>query len=208
MNTKKRLVASLVVCLFASACSGSDGGEKDIGGGKDTGGGADGTVHQADGSVPSGFTKASCEKAMDRFIGAACPDASYWTKLKNSACSALNTSQSTSHCATPLQKANSAVPNLQGATFSCVMGATDTTSVAAVDVLLGVLCVATVNNNDCAGVSCKYNSDCPSNYSCNDAIKRCYRKDASFCVGLPCKYNMDCPTGLTCNNGTGQCNAT
>jgi hypothetical protein len=88
------------------------------------------------------------------------------------------------------------------------MGSTDTTSVEAVDVLLGVLCVSSVNHNECAGVVCKYSTDCPSGYTCNDATGRCVSKSASFCVGLPCKYGMDCPTGLTCNNGTGQCNAT
>ena len=108
-------------------------------------------------------------------------------------------------CATPLTRAKACHAQFQTAALACVLGSTDSSDPCAVDVLLGVLCVSTMNSNFCAGVTCTYNSDCPSNYSCNDRTKRCVNNSAN-CTGLPCTYNSDCPTGQTCNNGTGQCN--
>lgn len=179
-----------------------DGGEGDAG--RDAAGGGD--TSRGDAGNNTSLTQANCNSAMDMLAAAGCSDSSYWTQMKNHACTRLSTNLTTTHCQTPLQRAQSSYPDIQGGDFYCNGGSTDSTSVAAVDVLLGVLCAATVNNNDCAGVTCQYNSDCPSEYSCNDATERCYQNSASFCAGLPCIYNSDCPDNLTCNDGTGQCN--
>ncbi len=147
---------------------------------------------------------AECETDMARFEAANCSDQSGWTMVKTTICPKLPNTTSML-CETPLTKAKACHAQFQTAQLACVLGQTDSTDPCAVDVLLGVLCVAAMNNNTCAGATCMYNSDCPTGYSCNDKTDRCVNTSAS-CVGLPCTYNADCPTGQTCNNGTGQCN--
>lgn len=68
----------------------------------------------------------------------------------------------------------------------------------------GTACASAVNDTDCYSVSCKYNQDCPSGWSCNNKTEKCFNTSAK-CGGLPCRYNQDCPSGFTCNNALEVC---
>lgn len=143
---------------------------------------------------------------MDKFIAPGCADVANWRGLKMQ-CSRIPSPNATALCGAPLQKAKACHSQFvtQG-TVACVGPTTDTNETCGADVVLGVLCAATVNAGPCAGVQCMYNSDCPSGWTCNDKTDRCVQTSAR-CPGLPCRYNADCPTGFTCNNATEQCNA-
>jgi hypothetical protein len=151
----------------------------------------------------SPWTEAECNQDMDHFVAAGCQDASMFTALKSS-CAMLMTSMSSALCEEPLSRADAAHDEFQSAQLFCSVGQTDTDSTSAVNVLLGVLCVTTVNNVNCAGMACNYDADCPNGYGCNSATDYCV-KDNAACVGLPCEYNADCPNGMTCNSATEQC---
>lgn len=205
----------LCVVVLAVACgapepAGVGGGVGGAGGGSAAGGGAGGgTAGGAGGGAGGGaasaaLTVAECETDMGRFEAANCADQSGWTMAKTTVCPKIPNATS-ALCAAPLTKAKACHAQFQSAALACVLGATDSSDPCAVDVLLGVLCVAAMNNNACAGASCMYSTDCPTGYTCNDKTDRCVNTSAS-CVGLPCLYGTDCPTGQTCNNATGQCN--
>ncbi len=184
--------------------SGTGGGTSGTGGGTSgTGGGTSGT---GGGSSSATWAIAECEAAMDKFANANCADRQSWLGFK-AQCQRLPSPNSTALCETPLSRAKACHAQFisQGTVF-CNGPNTDTNETCGADVVLGILCAATVNAGPCAGVACMYNSDCPSGWSCNDQTRRCFQTSAR-CPGLPCKYNADCPTGLTCNNATGQCNA-
>lgn len=195
-------VLGAVLVLMACGPSGSTGVGGGEGGG--AGGGMAGGAGGGGGSGAATLSVSECETDMAKFEGANCADQSGWTMMKTTLCPKLPNATA-ALCETPLKKAKACHAQFQSATMVCTLGQTDSADPCAVDVLLGVLCVATMNSNQCAGISCMYNSDCPTGYACNDKTDRCVSSSAS-CIGLPCKYNADCPTGLTCNNGTGQCN--
>lgn len=187
--------------------SGTGGGFSSTGGGSSsTGGGAAGGGAPGGGAA-TGWTAASCDAAMEKFASASCADRQSWLDLKVSACAKLGNTNSTALCGAAMSKANACQAQFvsQGM-VACTAFGTDTNDTCGVDVVLGALCAATVNNVACAGVTCQYNSDCPTGWTCNDQTDRCVQTSAR-CPGLPCRYNADCPTGFTCNNGTGQCNA-
>lgn len=187
--------------------SGTGGGMVQMGGGSSGGGAASGGGTSSGGGTASGaWTQAGCDAVMDKFASANCADQQNWLGLKVAACAKLSNATSVALCSTAFTKAKACEAQFvsQGM-VACLGPATDTNDTCGADVVLGALCAATVNNGQCAGVQCQYNSDCPSGWTCNDQTDRCVNTSAS-CPGLPCRYNADCPTGFTCNNGTGQCN--
>lgn len=190
--------------------SGTGGGTSGTGGGTaQTGGGSAGGGTASGGGAASGaWTQAGCDAVMEKFASANCADKQNWLQLKVAACAKLSNTTSVALCSTAFTKAKACEAQFvsQGM-VACVGPATDTNDTCGADVVLGALCAGTVNNVQCAGVQCQYNSDCPSGWTCNDQTDRCVNTSAR-CPGLPCRYNADCPTGFTCNNGTGQCNAT
>jgi hypothetical protein len=171
----------------AGTTAGTDGGGG--GGGQDAG--------------PAAYTLDECNQDLDRLANVGCGDGATWAQAKQSSCTKLGNA-ATALCEGALTKADQSHAQFQSAELFCNLGTADSNDPSAADVLMAVMCVATVNNGNCAGLSCQYNSDCPSDYSCNDATKKCFKK-SSACIGLPCKYNMDCPTGLTCSDALGQC---
>jgi hypothetical protein len=184
-----------VMMMQPGGGSGGSGGS----GGGDTGGGGD--------TASSALTQSECENGLDRFVAASCSDASGFTQWKTATCPKVAAPASAA-CAAALERAKASYAQLTTATFFCSgAGTTDSADPSAIDFLLAVMCVSAMNNNSCAGLTCRYNQDCPTGYTCNDAIKKCVKTDAP-CVGLPCKYNQDCPTGLTCNDGIKQCTKT
>ncbi|MCU0697169.1 MAG: hypothetical protein MUC96_11610 [Myxococcaceae bacterium] len=180
------------------AAGGSSGGGSSVGGG--TGGGGGGAAGQT-------WTAAACDAAMDKFASANCPDSANWLGLKTAACAKLSNVTSVALCATAFSKAQACQAQfISQAMLACTFGGTDTNDTCGADVVLGALCAATVNTAQCAGVQCRFNTDCPSGWTCNDQTDRCVNTSAR-CPGLPCRFNTDCPTGFTCNDATGQCNA-
>ncbi len=196
------------VLVFLAACgapqpmtTGTGGGSGAAGG---TGGTAGGTGGNAGGTASgTALSVSECETDMQRFADAMCTDAAQWTMAKTVVCPKLPNTTS-APCAAALEKAKTCHAQFQSATIGCVLGQTDSADPCAVDVLLGVFCAASVNSNLCMATQCMYSTDCPTNYSCNDKTRRCFKTDAP-CLGLPCKYSTDCPTGYTCNNAIEQC---
>jgi hypothetical protein len=143
---------------------------------------------------------------MDKMAATNCADKNDYATAKTAVCPKIGSTVSATACATPLTKAETCQSQFQSATFTCNgLGVTDSTDTCAVDVLLGVFCVAAMNNNNCASAQCMYSTDCPTDWSCNTQTGRCFNQSFS-CPGLPCQYSTDCPTNQTCNSGTGQCN--
>lgn len=184
--------------------SSTGGGASSTGGGSASTGG--GSSSAGGGSSSTQWTQSECETSMDKFVSANCSDRQNWVDLKGQ-CTRLSSPNAMSLCTMPVQRAKACHAQFvsQGTTF-CNGAGTDTNETCGADVILGVLCAATVNVGACAGVACQFNSDCPSGWTCNDRTDRCVRTNAP-CPGLPCQFNSDCPTGLTCNGATGQCNA-
>ncbi|MBK7864442.1 MAG: hypothetical protein IPJ65_38730 [Archangiaceae bacterium] len=216
----KRLSAGAAAAVgLLLACSGSGPQSTGTGGGAGTAGGsasaggagtaggsgtAGGAGGSAGGSSPSALDQAQCEAGLNRFAAAGCSDAAQYTQLKQTVCPKVSNASS-AVCSAALTRAEGTYSQLQSASFYCTsFGTTDSADPAAVDFLLAVFCVTSMNSNLCAGLACAYNTDCPTGYTCNDATDKCVKTDAA-CIGLPCKYNVDCPTGLTCNNAIGQC---
>lgn len=65
-------------------------------------------------------------------------------------------------------------------------------------------CVVAVNDPQCYGGACKSFADCPSGWSCNEALGQCY-DDSHACLGAPCKSFADCSSGTTCNSALEVC---
>lgn len=185
--------------LTGGGFSGTGGGTSQMGG--SSGGGMSG------GGSSGSWTQAGCDAVMDKFASANCADQQNWLGLKVAACAKLSNATSVALCSTAFTKAKACEAQFvsQGM-VACIGPGTDTNDTCGADVVLGALCAGTVNNGQCAGVQCQYNSDCPSGWTCNDQTDRCVNTSAR-CPGLPCRYNADCPAGFTCNDGTGQCNA-
>lgn len=215
-------VSVVVLVLSMSACGpyplpgpstggGGAGGLSGTGGGfSGTGGGSAGGASTAGGSAggaAQGWSAQACDAAMDKFASANCADAQSWLGLKTAACAKLSNTTSVALCGTAFSRAQACQAQfISQAMLACTFAGTDTNDTCGADVVLGALCAGTVNNGQCAGVTCRFNSDCPSGWSCNDQTARCVNSSAR-CPGLPCRYNADCPTGFTCNDGTRQCNA-
>ncbi len=141
---------------------------------------------------------------MDRFAAANCSDQNNWLMTKSTICPKIPNTTS-APCEAALTRAKSCHAQFQQASIACnSFGQTDSNDPCAVDVLMGVFCVATVNSGVCMATACTYDSDCTTGYKCNAKTDRCFRTDAP-CLGLPCSYNSDCPTGHTCNNALSQC---
>ncbi len=68
----------------------------------------------------------------------------------------------------------------------------------------GSYCRLAVAKPECYLAACQYAADCPSDYSCNDKTKHCFKLAAS-CGGLPCTFDSDCPSRFRCNNALEQC---
>lgn len=214
---KKLLLIALMACSGGSGTSetgtgggtsGSGGGTSGTGGGTSgTGGGSSGTgggtSGTGGGTSSATLTVSECEQDMDRFAAAHCADESQWTSAKTLICAKIPNTTS-APCTSALTKAKTCHTQFQQAMIFCSLGATDSSDPCAVDVLLGVFCVASVNSNLCMATQCMYDTDCPSGYGCNDKTLRCFKKDAP-CLGLPCKYATDCPGGFTCNDAIAQC---
>ena len=198
----KTLLTMVFALTFVACSSGATGG---VGGGS-AGGGAGGGTGGGTGGGSAGvaLTIAECETDMQRFVDKACADASSWTTAKTMVCPKIGNTSSGVLCNAALVKAKTCQAQFQTATLFCQLGVTDTTDPCGVDVLLGVLCVATTNSLNCASTACASSTDCPTNFSCNDKTQKCFNTSA-YCVGLPCSSSVHCPTGETCNSAVGQC---
>lgn len=194
-----------LILLALMACGAPQPMTTGTGGGAATAGGSGGSGGSGGGSISMGMalTVSECETDMQRFADAMCTDASQWTMAKTVVCPKIPNPTS-APCDAALAKAKTCHSQFQSAAIGCVLGQTDSADPCAIDVLLGVFCVASVNSNLCMATQCMYNADCSTGYSCNDKTRRCFKTDAP-CLGLPCKYNFDCPTGYTCNNAVEQC---
>ncbi len=141
---------------------------------------------------------------MDKFVAQSCNDKAAWETAKTVVCP-KSTNASSALCNAPLVKAKNCHAQFQTAMLMCTaLGQTDSADPCAVDVLLGVFCVASTNNNSCFATPCTSSLDCGTGFSCNERTGRCYNTSAN-CVGLPCSSSLHCPTNQTCNNAAGQC---
>jgi hypothetical protein len=190
---------------FGSGGGSGGGGSGGGSGGGATGGGTGGgaTGGGTGGGAASGLSVAECNADMDKLASVGCADASNWTMAKTAICAKIPNASS-ALCADALTRARACQTQFVGATFGCVLGSTDSSDPCAVDVLLGVYCVAAMNNSSCAAAACQYSTDCPTNFGCNSKTGKCFNSSA-YCVGVPCTFGVDCPTGETCNSALNQC---
>ena len=65
-------------------------------------------------------------------------------------------------------------------------------------------CAGAVSDPKCYGGSCTSFTDCPTGWSCNEAIGQCF-DNAHSCIGAPCSSFTDCSTGTTCNKALKLC---
>jgi hypothetical protein len=211
-----KFAVGLVVIAGLGACGGSSSGttgDSSSGSsgttdGTSTGAGTNGgsTSGSNGGSTGGGggLTVTQCQNDANKFAGAGCSDASDYTTASSSTCPKI-TNASSALCSDALARAATSYDQFQNSTVACnSFGITDSNDPSAVDALYAIYCVATMNSVRCAGQACQFNSDCPTNFTCNDKTGKC-ADDSAPCIGLPCTYNQDCPTGLTCNNALGQC---
>lgn len=65
-------------------------------------------------------------------------------------------------------------------------------------------CAGAMSDPKCYGGSCTSFTDCPTGWSCNEAIGQCF-DNAHSCIGAPCSSFTDCSTGTTCNQALKLC---
>lgn len=70
---------------------------------------------------------------------------------------------------------------------------------------IGDACTAAIVRNSCYGIACENFTDCPSGWSCNEAIGHCFDSASTSCAGVPCNSFTDCATGDSCNEAVGIC---
>jgi len=112
---------------------------------------------------------------MDLFIAKNCADKAQWETAKTVVCPKIGNTSATL-CNAALVKAKACDAQFKMATLGCTaLGSTDSLDPCAFDVLLGVLCVASTNNNLCAGIACMSSTDGPTAQTCNNAIGQCVK---------------------------------
>ncbi len=65
-------------------------------------------------------------------------------------------------------------------------------------------CAGAMSDPKCYGGSGTSFTDCPTGWSCNEAIGQCF-DNAHSCIGAPCSSFTDCSTGTTCNQALKMC---
>lgn len=202
------VVAAVLMACGSSTTTGGVGGGTGTGGGEGTGGGTTGagggTSGTGGGSGAVALTIAECQADMDLFINKNCTDKAQWEAAKAMVCPKIGNTSATL-CNAALVRAKACDAQFKTATIACNgLGATDSADPCAVDVLLGVFCVASTNNNNCAGIPCGSVLDCPTGFGCNVKMAKCF-KDSASCLGLPCSSSLHCPTNQACNSSISQC---
>ena len=182
-----------VVVLFAAvlACGGGDGGAGGAGGGTASSGAGGGTgsgaLEQDAGEDP--IVMPNCAGFCQKSAMASCGDV---TATCQADCSTVVNSSPA--CSDIQARFFNCVADLNQAQIQCDQGVTVAPSCEPVGELVGVNgCAAAVNNTNCYGATCKFDSDCGDlgTFSCNTKTKRCIRQGTS-CRGLPCKFDSDC----------------
>ena len=195
-------LAFTVVIAF-TACTPAEMPNTGGGGGALTGGGSGGGTGAGGGGSSTSMTEAQrvavyCEKTRTA-------NCSQWFTSQQQCVDMLSRTQS-ALCQTKWEAETDCLGTTQPSDWMCSpFGEPVIASTRCRDEYgFGSYCRLAIANINCFQGACQYNSDCPSDFSCNDKTRHCFKTSAS-CGGLPCTYNADCPTGFTCNNALEQC---
>lgn len=178
--------------------TGGSGGSGGSGGGTGTTGGGSG----ADAGIPK--VTPDCAGFCNVIDMAACGDAP-----ANCATACQQQVDSSPACSNIQARFFNCIAGLNPSQVQCVGGVTEAPSCDSLAQLTGANgCAAAVNNVDCYGAQCRFDSDCGSvaEFSCGSGTDRCIKKGTT-CTGLPCRFDSDCGDLLrfTCNSALNTC---